>query len=81
LTQVGDGELAGKLANTRLKQLAQGNLTFSVPSQLGMSKSPKYSTTMNLHRLGDRMVMNNDMQESESHVETPIRDDFNRYCA
>jgi hypothetical protein len=27
------------------------------------------------------MVMNNDMQESESHVETPIRDDFNRYCA
>ncbi|CAK9232493.1 unnamed protein product [Sphagnum troendelagicum] len=77
--KVGDGELAGKLANTRLKQLAQGNLMFPVPSQLGMSKSPKYSTTMNnLHLLGDRMVMNNDLQESESHVETPIRDDFNR---
>jgi hypothetical protein len=71
--------LAGKLANTRLKQLAQANLRFSTPSQLEMSQNPQHSTTINnLHLLGERTTMTNAMQESLSHANTPIGVDFNR---
>jgi len=78
--KVGDGELAGKLANTRLKQLAQANLRFSTSSQLEMSQNPQHSTTINnLHLLGERTTMTNGTQESLSHVNTPTGVDFNRY--
>ncbi|CAM6004348.1 unnamed protein product [Sphagnum balticum] len=78
--KVGDGELAGKLANRRLKQLAQANLRFSTSSQLETNQNPQHSTTINnLHLLGERTTMTNGMQESLSHVNAPIGVDFDRY--
>jgi hypothetical protein len=69
--KVGDGELVGKLAYTRLKQIGQGDLRLSMSSDLETIKSPKDRTTMNnFHLLRERMVMTKGMQESQSHVET-----------
>ncbi len=71
--KVGDGELVGKLAYTRLKQIGQGDLRLSMSSDLETMKSPKDRTTMNnFHLLRERMVMTKGMQESQSHVDTPI---------
>jgi hypothetical protein len=73
--QVGDGELAGKLANTRLSQLAQANSRISSPvptSQLALTDG-SYNSAALINAQGDRNA------GDASHCCGDTRDDFNKY--